>query len=159
MADLAANVLGMSHQGNVTIIAFPAEAAGTFYKGQCVCLETTGGKLSLGGFSAHDIFVGFCAEYKVVAAADEEVAVAINGVWTFTNGNVAIAEAGDPIYFDASADSNNPADLDSATGITEADGDSPVGMLLRVFSSGQITVDLGNRLNGAGTGAVKYNYT
>ena len=159
MADLAANVLGMSHQGNVTIIAFPAAGAGTFYKGQVVMVDAASGKLNFGGFAAGDIFVGFCNEYKVVAAADEEVSVAIDGVWTFTNANIAIAEVGDPVWVDVSADSNNPADLDTSTGITEATGDSPVGMLLRVHSSGQVTVNCNERLTGGGAGALTYNFT
>lgn len=130
MGDLTADVVGMTHQGNPTIISFGIGVADTFYKGALVFIDTGTGLAVTDGISDGDVFVGFAVENKVAAIGDF-IEVAIDGVWTFTNSKMAIAESGENLIHDNSGDSNNPADLDSATGITEESGiDQFIGTIL-----------------------------
>lgn len=130
MAVLTADVVGLSHQGNVTIIEFPADAADTYFIGSLVFTQAAGQVLITGVVDA-DTFVGISPKNQVITAAGQMVEVAIDGIWEFPNTNMAIAESGDLLYHDNSADSDNPADLDTYTGLTQESGvDEAVGLVL-----------------------------
>jgi len=130
MGDLTADVQ-LFHSGTVDFIHVPVLAADTYYKGALVFWDATSGLATTDGIADDDIFIGICAKQQVIAAASDLVEVAISGIWEFLNSNAAIAESGEIVFHDNSADSNSPADLDTATGITEESGeDNMVGTMI-----------------------------
>lgn len=115
MAALTAAVLGMTHQGNPTIIGLPASAADTFYKGAILCFVAAGGvSPTVTGIG----FAGICTETIVIAAAGDLVEVQIDGVVTFSNTDAVLADAGGLLYSPGATAYDNPADAIADAGGT-----------------------------------------
>lgn len=118
MAALSAAVKLTSY-GVPTSIKVPAGVADTFYQGAILSWldATTHGVTPVSAAGLR--FAGICLETVTGAAIGDEIEIAIDGLWKLP---VAIANGydadGELLYVDASAGSDNPADLLCATAAT-----------------------------------------
>lgn len=133
MAALDADIY-ISTQGQVVTKNFKANAAGTYYQGAVVFIDTGGGVQVVP--AAGDMAIGISPTKQVVSASDE-VNVIIFGVVGMPIGtNIAAADEGDLCCLDiGSTQSDNPADFVAAGDITPAANDTVLGRILRVTSS------------------------
>ena len=109
MAALTADT--MVETKNPTKHGIEAVGADTFYGGALVFGDATNGKAQVVP-AAGDVFLGICAQQKVVEAADEIVEVYCEGMALLPIDSVAQSNVGDTVFLDIGTDqSDNPADL------------------------------------------------
>lgn len=146
MAALAQDV-NASTVGPTTTIKMLSNGADTYYRGALLYQDAaTGGVQPTWG--SGDIAVGFSPTNQVTTASGEEVAVVIQGaIWLPVGTALAVDDEGDYLMNDGPANTDNPADLESASDLTLADGDMYIGRILRVTST-QMLIFLSPGLTG-----------
>lgn len=141
MAALTASV-HLPYMGLATKIEVPAIGADTFYAGALVYADATNGKAQVGSLAAGDFFIGICAKKTVTTAADDLVPIYVNGVVGFPISGTTSADIGKLTVIDASAITDNPADVKCSADITDAANDICLGQICSVLD-GYAYTDLG----------------
>jgi hypothetical protein len=135
MAALSADVQ-IAQQGPVIKHGVKAIGADTFYAGAAVFADATNGKAQVVP-EAGDIFIGICAEQKVVSAADEIVNIYVSGLFLIPFATPAEANVGEMIMLDISAtQSDNFADWIPQSDTTAAANDIGLGRCVSIDSGG-----------------------
>jgi len=118
--------------GNITTLQFKANAD-TFYQG-AICYADSAGEVQP-TYASGDVAIGI-SPIQQVAAQDTEVKLIVAGaVWLPVGTSIAAADEGDWLCNDGPADTDNPADMESAGDLTLAAGDMIIGKIMRVTAS------------------------
>lgn len=116
MAALAANASLYGTLAGAPLITMPnmrVNAADEFYVGAVLAYDLATGQVDATPDSA-DPVAGVCGERTTTTGANDPVLVHIDGVFLFANTSFTIANGG--AFFQATAASDNPADLVVTTG-------------------------------------------
>lgn len=132
-----ANVTGVKpirYYGTPTKVDVPVEAAATYYAGQLVFRDLTHG-YAVQTPASQDTFIGVCAETVTVSAAGDLIPVYVAGVFGFKISGAAVTHIARPVVADASGVTNNPDDLVTLVGLTDAADDQIIGQCVTVIDS------------------------
>jgi len=133
MAALTADVQ-VPHGANYRVMTLKCVGADTFYAGAIVVYDAATGFMQNPTGSAADEFAGIVAEQTTTTAQGDEVLVMTEGEALIAYGTTALqADEGDLLFRDITANSDNPADLLSAT--YAASADVAIGRIIRFESA------------------------
>lgn len=134
MAALTADT-EIPHGAGARFMTLKAVGADVFYKGALVVYDLATGFIQVPqAGDAADEFAGFVAEQTTTTAQGDEVLVMTEGEALIAYGTTALqADEGDLLFRDLTADSDNPADLLSAT--YAASADLAIGRIIRFESA------------------------
>lgn len=134
MAALTADI-EMAHAGGFEIGKFALNggvASDIWYKG-AILYYLAAGRLTPVNTTAGLQPAGICLEQKTTTAVDEDIMTATKGCWRIVPASAALTDEGALLSCDASAVSDNPADLD--TGLSST-GDTAFAFVVKFDDAG-----------------------